>query len=271
MSCCNINYSRNYETVVTSAFKSSFASAQKSSVSRENTPSTTGWFPIIARYSPRGNAFYTPQLSMPQITGYTLFDPINCNNADFTDRELSDPNSINMDTSYCEQWSPENNASIQTGRMKKADGTQAPVSRKGGLSDVMTHQSDIYHGIPYLMTQYASGFMDNKFDGTFPLTMNNPVGWNSVVESTPEEGTNKRYSDWHIMPRMGEIDYDPMTSQYLNERDHSMANKKAMIAHKTAGNFILFNIGDVFQENDEDWEDDYLAYADILEPLLVDT
>lgn len=269
MACCNINYSISYETEVTDSFKSIFARAQRDAVSRENIPSTTGWFPIFADFAGQ-DAYYCQQLSLPQITGYTLFDPLNCQDSDFTDKEINEPNATNLNSEYCDQWASENNSSAQVGQMRKADGTRATKTTQGGLYDVMTHQADVYHGIPYLMPQYASGFMDNKFTGKFPLTMNPALGWSNVVVSTPQDGNNKRYSDWHIAPRMGEVAYDPVSSQYANERDHRMAMKKAMIAHKTSGNFILFNVGDPFESDAASWSGKYYDYGEILEPILTD-
>lgn len=267
MACCTLSQNRTYDIQTTAGFRSTF-----SSVCREVTSSVdaAGWLPIMVDASRKPLEFsYTQNLSSPRITGFTLFDPTNCQDSDFTDRSSSDPNFTNLNTSYCEDWFPELNGDISQRQLFANAGKRGKAGQGGcggGLCDVTTHQGDLNHGIPYLLTQYAEDILDNKFTGKFPLTQGQGAGFQNVATSESSDG-NQRYTDWLILPRMGEVDYNPSNSQYLNERDHGLALKKAQIAHKTAGNFILFNIGDPSLDK-EDWELKYSGYSGIMDNIV---
>ena len=267
MACCTLSQNRTYDIQTTAGFKSIFNSACLSVTSNVTVP---GWLPIMVDESTKPYQFsYTQNLSSPRITGFTLFDPINCQDSDFTDQSVDDPNFTNLNTSYCNDWFPELNSDIARTQLFANQGKRGQTRQggcEGGLCDVTTHQGDLNHGIPYLLTQYAEDILDNKFTGKFPLTQGQGAGFATVAKSDSSDG-NERYTDWLILPRMGETDYDPSSSQYLNERDHGLALKKAQIAHKTAGNFILFNIGSPYYSA-EDWEVKYSGYSGIMDGIV---
>ena len=195
MACCTLSQNQTYDIQTTAAFKSTFRSACQSVT---NNVTQGGWLPIMVDDSTKPMQFaYTQNLSSPRITGFTLFDPLNCQNSDFTNQSIDDPNFTNLNTSYCEDWFPELNDDIKQSQLFANQGKRGEAVEGGcggGLCEVTTHQGDLNHGIPYVLTQYAEDILDNKFTGKFPLTQGQGAGFYNVAKSESSNG-NERYTD----------------------------------------------------------------------------
>ena len=101
-----------------------------------------------------------------------------------------------------------------------------------------------------MLPQYVDQWGDNKYKLQFPDVYR---GINVVDH---EYATYKdRACTWELIPTIGEIPYDPSTSQYNNKRDHELAIEKANVANRMAGNFIVFKwVLKLFgNENATDW------------------
>ena len=237
----------------------------------DDTPprNQAGWMPIIVDQDLADDieGFYPQRpLAPPKNTGTVTFDPLNCSNAQFvTDpTRVADPKSASVDCQYCEDFGNAVGTERGTARLRDAKGNEVNTGSYtccNGNCDVRTNQSDVDHNIPYVLPQYVDQWGDNKYKLQFPDVYR---GINVVDH---EYATYKdRACTWELIPTIGEIPYDPSTSQYNNKRDHELAIEKANVANRMAGNFIVFKMGpqELFfgNENATDW------YKEQIEPCL---
>lgn len=274
--CCNIRDNTNFfdsdGTLSIDAYRRALWQEYSSNLSVGlEAGDNAGWKPVVLFGDDETWKKPTRPLARPKNSGTVTFDPLDCQNSQFVVDEyrIPDPSSAEIDCQYCEDFGDVVGVGSKPRSVLKTNkGLQVSTSSYGccnGNCEVVTNQEDVNHAIPYILPQYVDEWADDKYEMQFP-----DVYYGETLEEDRNSPVYRnRRTAWEIFPRMGEIDYDPATSQYKNKRDHELAIRKANQANRTAGNFIVFYIGPDTYSDDE--AETYRAkrwYKDNIEPCL---
>jgi len=247
MSCCSI-----FNKSFLSDADFSTAIIDKTSLTTLLPPfdtKTSGlWRPLVV-YNKHSTIKYGDLLSQPDTTLNTSFDPCRCSPVITSYDEIESIDSFRC--SYCSSLSNNTNHKIAW-KLKDTNGNKSTSLSSNccnGACDIRMERDDYLPKVPILNQKYLDQFYDFKHMKQFPAVgsglgfdkfikfgngSNNPLNSFTNNSSTPQ-----LCIDWELKPRIGEIPYDPITSQYDNIDDHNKAYKKHLQTGSTCGHFIL--------------------------------
>lgn len=250
MSCCSI-YNKSFLADANLDTAQIEISKLKSLIGSFDTPNSGLWKPIVIQNS-LSTITYGDPLTQPDSTLNSSFNPCSCSPTIASYDEIETNDSFRC--SYCSSVPSNTNHSISW-KLKDTNNNESSTLVSNccnGACDVRMDKDDYLPKIPVLNQKYLNKFYDFKHMQQFPaigsglgffqfIKFSND-GLGALNSFTNTSSTPQLCIDWELKPRMAEIPYDSMTSQYDNEDDHNKAYQKYTQTGKTCGNFILTKI-----------------------------
>lgn len=211
------------------------------------------WKPLVIN-NKHSTIKYGDLLSQADSTLNAAFNPCSCSPIITNYDEIESLDSFRC--SYCS--SLENNEShVVSWKLKDIQGNESYKLSSNccnGACDIRMDKDDYLPKIPTLNQKYLDQFYDFKHMKQFPA-IGSGLGFEKFIKfgdgsNNPLNSfTNNSYTpqlciDWELKPRIAEIPYDPITSQYDNIDDHNKAYKKYLQTGSTCGHFILTKLND---------------------------
>lgn len=203
------------------------------------------WQPIIITPN-QSDTKWTEILSSPNTDIDTSFNPCNCIPTTTTSEDyesLVTSNVLHCD--YCLDARGTGNIPFSgtiTNSITNAVAPYRVIDLCSGVLDSRTLVDDILPKIPKLNQKYITKFNDFKYLNLFPANSNAGLGFEQFIQAPTLKSFSsspKLMIDWKIKETMGEIPYNPDTSQYDSIEDHNKAYNKFLQTGKTCGNFYL--------------------------------
>lgn len=201
------------------------------------------WQPIIIGPE-QSDTKWTEILSSPNTDIDISFNPCDCIPATSENYEsLVASNALHCD--YCLVARGTGNIPFSGTIVNSKTNAIAPykiIDLCSGVLDSRTQVDDILPKIPKLNQKYITKFNDFKYLNLFPANSNPGLGFEQFIEASTLKSFStspKLIIDWKIKETMGEIPYNPDTSQYDSMEDHTKAYNKFLQTGKTCGNFYL--------------------------------
>ncbi len=210
------------------------------------------WQPIIITPE-QSDTKWTEILSSPNTDIDTSFNPCNCSPTTSEDYEsLVTSNVLHCD--YCLDARGTGNIPFSGTITNSRTNAVAPyraINSCSGVLDSRTLVDDILPKIPKLNQKYITKFNDFKYLNLFPANSNAGLGFEQFIQAPTLKSFSsspKLMIDWKIKETMGEIPYNPDTSQYDSMEDHNKAYNKFLQTGKTCGNFYLTKLNPEAQQ-----------------------
>lgn len=257
MSRCNI-YNKSFfsinhnNAIINEIFLTKLSSA--CSKATENKPKGL-WYPIYIS-SEDNLAKWTDILSPASIELDYNFNPCSCqptiNNYD----DAVEQPGISCD--YCIKYKDQTLLNeLSYAQIEKVEGGLSPsgaISPCSGILDTIANLDDILPKIPKLNQKYITKFSDFKFLNQFPSNSNAGLGTEAFIKFSQNNKYFKEdgpplYIDWKLKETIGEIPYNPDSSQYDSMEDHTKAYNKFLQTGKTCGNFYLTQLNNDAMDN----------------------
>ena len=257
MSRCNI-YNKSFfsinhnNAIINETFLGTLYSACKKTT--EGRPKGL-WYPIYIS-SDDNLAKWTDILSPASIELDYNFNPCSCqptiNNYD----DAVEQPGISCD--YCIKYKDQTLLNeLSYAQIEKVEGGLSPsgaISPCSGILDTIANLDDILPKIPKLNQKYITKFSDFKFLNQFPSNSNAGLGTEAFIKFSQNNKYFKEdgpplYIDWKLKETIGEIPYNPDSSQYDSMEDHTKAYNKFLQTGKTCGNFYLTQLNNDAMDN----------------------
>lgn len=210
------------------------------------------WQPITITPD-QSDTKWTEILSSPNTDIDTFFNPCNCIPTTSEDYEsLVTSNVLHCD--YCLDARGTGNIPFSGTITNSRTNAVAPykaIDSCNGVLDSRTQIDDILPKIPKLNQKYITKFNDFKYLNLFPANSNPGLGFEQFIQAPTLKSFStspKLMIDWKIKETMGEIPYNPDTSQYDSMEDHNKAYSKFLQTGKTCGNFYLTKLNPEAQQ-----------------------
>lgn len=246
MSCCNIYNRSLYSNIDYSTQPSIDLSKLMSLIPAKDDTNNGVWQPIYITPE-QSDIKWTEILSSPNLDINTIFNPCNCQPGPIDDYgALVESNALKCD--YCLEPKGTGIPPFSGFVIQKVGGTESPkklIDFCSGVLDSRTKLDDILPKIPKLNQKYIKAFNDFKYLNLFPANSDTGLGFEKIITCKKLKSFSKiddnfpLIIDWNIKETIGEIPYDPETSQYDSIEDHNKAYNKFLQTGKTCGNFYL--------------------------------
>jgi hypothetical protein len=210
------------------------------------------WKPIVI-YSRNSTMKYGDLLSQPDSTLNPSFNPCSCSTVINSYDEVESEDTFRC--SYCSSLDGNKNHKVSW-RLKDLDNNVSSTLSSvccSGACDIRMDKDDYLPKVPILNQKYLDQFYDFKHMKQFPA-VGASLGFEKFVKFTSDTTRSLQSFypsapelciDWELKPRIAEIPYDVLTSQYDNIDDHNKAYKKHLQTGSTCGNFILTKLNNV--------------------------